>query len=244
MSEVILRAHQVSVRYETRQALVPCDVHLRAGEVLALYGPNGAGKSTLLLAVAGLIPLATGEVRFKEQVVGRELELLTYHRRTAAVFQEPLLLRGTVWHNVTLGLRLRGASLAKQGERVQSWMDRLGIKHLRERSVRTLSAGEAQRTSLVRALVLEPEVLFLDEPFAALDTPTRQRLVSELGEILAERRIATLFVTHDLAEAQRLCRRGLVLDEGRVVQEGDLADMIAQPNSPRVAEILGVHDQP
>jgi tungstate transport system ATP-binding protein len=243
MSEAILRADGVSVRHDVRFQLAPCSLELAAGEVLTIYGPNGAGKSTLLLAAAGLTPLTAGQVRFKGQVVGCELPLLAYHRRTAAVFQEPLLLRGTVRHNVTLGLRLRGVRRAQAQDRIRPWVDRLKIAHLLGRNVRTLSAGEAQRTSLARALVLDPEVLFLDEPFAALDAPTRQRLVGELAEILAERQIATLFVTHDLAEAQRLSKRGIVLDAGRVVQGGEIVAMLREPATPRVAEILGVEPQ-
>jgi tungstate transport system ATP-binding protein len=87
---------------------------------------------------------------------------------------------------------------------------------------------------------VDPELLFLDEPFATLDAPSRRRLAGELRTILEERQIATLFVTHDLAEARQLSRRGLILDEGRLLQEGDLAEMMAQPSSKRVAEILGL----
>lgn len=240
MKEPILRAVRISVRHDTGWVLAPCDFSISPGEVLTVYGPNGAGKSTLLQAVARLIPLAGGQVHFKGQIVGEELRLLDYHRRTAAVLQEPLLLRGSVWHNVTLGLRLRGQSRKDSAERIRPWLERLRIAHLLERSVRTLSAGEAHRTSVARALAVDPELLFLDEPFATLDAPSRRRLAGELRTILEERQIATLFVTHDLAEARQLSRRGLILDEGRLLQEGDLAEMMAQPSSKRVAEILGL----
>jgi tungstate transport system ATP-binding protein len=243
MSDAILCAEGVSVQHGKRFMLAPCSLQLPAGEVLTIYGPNGAGKSTLLLAVAGLAHVAAGQVRFKGQVVGRGLPLLAYHRRTSAVFQEPLLLRGTVLHNATLGLRLRGLDARQAIERAGPWVERLKIAHLLDRTVGTLSAGEAQRTSLARALALDPEVLFLDEPFAALDAPTRQRLTGELAAILTERQIATLFVTHDLAEAQRLSKRGIVLDGGKIVQEGQIAAMLRNPVSARVAEILGLEPQ-
>jgi tungstate transport system ATP-binding protein len=239
MSGVILKAEGLRVARGPRTVLEVADLTLHAGEVIAVYGPNGAGKSTLLQAVAGLLPLACGHLSFKGRHVGVELSLLTYHRRTAAVFQEPLLLQGSVRHNVSLGLRLRGVPKLEQEGRIQVWLDRLRIAHLADRSVRTLSAGEAQRTSLARALVLEPEVLFLDEPFAALDAPTHSRLVEELTAILAERQIATLLVTHDLAEAFTLSHRCLILDQGRVLQDGDLAALFRCPRSRRVAEITG-----
>jgi tungstate transport system ATP-binding protein len=236
---MLLRAQQISVKRAGRLALEPCSLALEPGERLAVYGPNGAGKSTLLQAVAGLLPIEAGSIAFRGMTVGAEMPMIDYHRRTAAVFQEPLLLRGTVRHNVELGLKLRGVAADERASRALHGMERLRITHLANRPVGSLSGGEAQRTSLARALVLEPEVLFLDEPFAALDAPTRGRLLGELAEILDERRIATLFVTHDLDEAAELCERCLVLDAGRPLQQDTMTGVIERPASRRVAEIIG-----
>jgi tungstate transport system ATP-binding protein len=178
--------------------LQPSDFAVRAGETVGIYGPNGAGKSTLLQALAGLLPLASGTITVQGQVLGADLAPLAYHRRIAAVFQEPLLLRGTVAHNVGLGLALRGVGQAERETRVKPVLQQLKIAHLADRAISRLSGGGAQRTSLARALVLDPEALFLDEPFAALDQPTRRRLVRELAELLRARRMATVFVTHDM----------------------------------------------
>jgi len=235
----MLHAENISVRRGGRLTLAPCSLSIEAGERLAVYGPNGAGKSTLLQAAADLLPIATGSIVFRGMALGTELAQLDYHRRTAAVFQEPLLLRGTVRHNVELGLKLRGVGAEERGRRATRWMERLRITHLADRPASLLSGGEAQRTSLARALVLEPEMLFLDEPFSALDAPTRRRLLSELAEILDERRIATLFVTHDLDEAAELCDRCLVLDAGHSLQQDDMTTVIERPLSRRVAEIVG-----
>src|SRR5438552_6015287 len=210
----------MSVRRNGRLALQPTDFAVRAGETVGIYGPNGAGKSTLLLALAGLLPLSSGMITVRGQKLGQDLTPFAYHRRIAAVFQEPLLLRGTVSHNVGLGLALRGVGKSEREARVRPVLEQLKIVDLANRTIAMLSGGEAQRVSLARALVLDPEVLFLDEPFAALDAPTRSRLVGELAEILAERQIATLFVTHDLSEAAELCKRCLVQDQGAIVQEG------------------------
>jgi ABC-type bacteriocin/lantibiotic exporter with double-glycine peptidase domain len=166
------------------------------------------------------------------------------HRSIAAVFQEPLLLRGTVAHNVGLGLALRGMGRAQREVRIRSVMEQLKIADLAERSVAMLSGGEAQRTSLARALVLDLHVLFLDEPFAALDQPTRRRLVRELAELLRARRVATVFVTHDLAEATILCDRCVILDSGAILQDGAVPTLLSQPRTPRVAEIVGVESFP
>jgi tungstate transport system ATP-binding protein len=103
-----------------------------------------------------------------------------------------------------------------------------------------LSGGEAQRASLARALVLDPEVLFLDEPFAALDQPTRRRLVCEFADLLRARPMATVFVTHDLAEALAMCDRCAILDDGEILQEGPPRELFEAPRTRRVAEIVGV----
>jgi tungstate transport system ATP-binding protein len=242
MSQPLLHAEGISVRRGRRLVLAPCDVTIRPGEVIGIYGPNGAGKSTLLQALAGLLPLASGHLHFDGRCVGRDLSAVAYRRQIAAVFQEPLLLRGTVGYNVALGLSLRGVPSAEQAPRVASWLERLQIGHLTQRRVGTLSGGEAQRVSLARTLVLEPKLVFLDEPFASLDAPTRFRLVDELADILTERRIAAFFVTHDLTEASALCTRCIVLEHGRVLQESDLDDLLHRPRSRRVAEITGIEN--
>ena len=236
----LLRATGISVRRNGRLTLRPTDFAVSAGETVGIYGPNGAGKSTLLGALAGLLPLASGTIAMGDKVLGRDLTWLAYHRRIAAVFQEPLLLRGTVVHNVGLGLALRGVSKTEREVRVRSLLEQLKIAHLAERPIGMLSGGEAQRTSLARALVLDPEILFLDEPFAALDQPTRRRLVRELDELLRARRLATVFVTHDLAETSALCDRCAVLDAGAILQHEHPRELFARPRTPRVAEILGL----
>src|SRR5262245_34114907 len=197
MNNPLLHASGISVHRNGQLTLQPTDFVVGAGETIGIYGPNGAGKSTLLLALAGLLPLTSGTIRIGGQVLGRHLTALAYHRRIAAVFQEPLLLRGTVFHNVEIGLALRGIGRTEREARVRPVLQQLKIAHLADRAVGMLSGGEAQRASLARALVLDPEVLFLDEPFAALDRPTRRRLVQEFAELLRARQMATVFVTHD-----------------------------------------------
>ena len=239
MNMALLNAYAISVRRGKHITLHPTNFAASAGETVGIYGPNGAGKSTLLQALAGLLPLNAGTITLAGQVLGRDLTPLDYHRRIAAVFQQPLLLRGTVAHNVELGLKLRGISREERRARVLPTLQQLKIAHLAGRSVGTLSGGEAQRTSLARALVLDPEVLYLDEPFSALDQPTRRRLVQELAGVLRAKQMATVIITHDLMEASTLCDRFLILDAGAILQEGSPNDVIRHPKTERVAEIVG-----
>src|SRR5258707_9879761 len=225
----LLQASGISVHRNGRLTLKPSDFTVRAGETVGIYGPNGAGKSTLLQALAGLLPLSSGTITVRGQALGQDLTAFAYHRRIAAVFQEPLLLRGTVAHNVGLGLALRGIRKTEREASIRPVMEQLKIADLADRPIGKLSGGEAQRTSLARALVLEPEVLFLDEPFAALDQPTRRRLVRELAELLRTRRMATVLVTHDLAEASALCDRCAILDEGEILQNEPVPKLLETP---------------
>lgn len=242
MNDAVLQASGIRVHRGGRLTLQPTELVVHAGETVGIYGPNGAGKSTLLQALAALLPLSSGTIAVRGQMLGRDLTAFAYHRRIAAVFQEPLLLRGTVSYNVGLGLKLRGVSKAERNARVRPVLEQLKIAHLAERSIGMLSGGEAQRTSLARALVLEPDVLFLDEPFAALDQPTRRRLVRELAELLRARRMATVIVTHDFAEASALCDRCAILDAGVILQDEAPAQVLERPQSRRVAEIVGIDD--
>ena len=242
MKDLILQASAISVHRSERVVLQPTDFALRAGETVGIYGPNGAGKSTLLQALAGLLPLSSGTVTVRGQVLGKDLTAFAYHRRIAAVFQEPLLLRGTVAYNVALGLALRGMAKAERDVRVRSALEQLKIDHIADRAIGMISGGEAQRASLARALVLDPDILFLDEPFAALDQPTRRRLVRELGELLHARRLATVFVSHDFAEAAALCDRCAILDAGAVLQDEPPAQLLERPRTSRIAEIIGIEE--
>src|SRR5207237_36191 len=135
-------------------------------------------------------------------------DALAERRRVATVFQEPLLADASVTHNVALGLRFRGVSAARAEPRVRSGLERLGIDKLAGRMARTLSGGEARRVALARALVLEPEVLLLDEPFAGLDAPTRAALVEDLGGILRADRVTTVLVPRQRTAGRHAHARG------------------------------------
>jgi tungstate transport system ATP-binding protein len=210
-----------------------------AGEVLAVIGPNGAGKSTLLRVLGLLERPDAGTVLVGGRVVDAR-QALAERRRMATVFQEPLLADRSVADNVALGLRFRGVPRAERAPRVARWLGRLGVASLASRAARTLSGGEAQRVSLARALILEPEVLLLDEPFSGLDTPTRAGLLTDLGAILRADRTTTVLVTHERGEALALADRVAVLIDGRVRQIDATARVFYAPVSEEVARFVGV----
>ena len=212
---------------------------VRAAEVLAVIGPNGSGKSTLLRVIGLLERPESGEVLVGGRVVDAR-DGLAERRRMATVFQDPLLADTTVAANVALGLGFRGIRGAVADGRALHWLERFGVAALAERQARTLSGGEAQRVALARALVLRPEVLLLDEPFASLDAPSRSALIADLGAVLRQERVATVLVTHDRGEAQALGDRVAVLIGGRVRQIDDTARVFQAPVAEDVARFVGV----
>lgn len=195
------------------------------GQVIALVGPNGSGKSSLLLTLALLQPATSGTIYFDGTAVngGSPLNL---RRRMALVFQEAMLLDTTVHRNLTIPLRIRGVPRDEAIERADKWLKRFQIDRLARRKARQLSGGEAQRTCLARAFAMEPEVLFLDEPFTALDYPTKKALLNDMGQILAGMSVTTLFVTHDYTEIPFLASEVAVLNNGRIVKYGTVREIL------------------
>jgi tungstate transport system ATP-binding protein len=237
----ILEGLDLSIRYAGRTILEVPHITVQPGEVLALIGPNGAGKSTLLRVLGLLEPPTSGTVRFHGRPVRWDSrDLLAIRRRLASVFQEALLCDTSVEANVRLGFRLRGLSSKEAATQVQAWLTRLGIAHLARRQARTLSGGEAQRTSLARAFAIQPDVLLLDEPFAALDPLTRDELLTVLQSLLHRGGVTTVFVTHDRDEALRLGDRIAVMMDGRIPQVGRPSEVFGRPVSEEVARFVGV----
>jgi len=210
---------------------------LQDDEILAVMGPNGAGKSSLLLAIALLIPASWSSYR----LLGRDIRaenLLNVRRSMAVVFQDPLLLDTTVRDNVLMGLLMRGVLRDEAEERARHWLDKLGVGHLAARKARTLSGGEAHRTSLARAFALEPAVLLLDEPFSSLDVVSRVSLMKEVRPLLRQTSTSAIFVTHDFTEAAMVADRVMVMESGVIVQQGTPKQVLASPATPLVAALV------
>ncbi len=221
------------------------DVHVTAapGEVLAVVGPNGSGKTTLLHALAGLVPLTDGEVRSGGVLwEGEGVRTRAQERRLGVVFQETLLFPHLdALDNVAFGPRSRGAARTAARTQAAAWLERLGVPELAHRRPRELSGGQAQRVAVARALATDPQLLLLDEPFAALDVTVAMVLRMELRRHLDDYPGVALLVTHDALDALTLADRVLVLDEGQVVQQGTPDEVARTPASDHVARLVGLN---
>jgi len=234
----LLEMHDVLAHRDGRAVLEVESLSIERGETLAVVGPNGAGKTTLLLVIARLLKPVRGGLRFDGHPV-EHLGAVEYRRRLALAMQDPLLVNRSVADNVALGLRYRGVGAPERTGRVNHWLGQLGIAHLAGRPARQLSGGEARRASLARAFVLAPELLLLDEPFEGLDSPTRQRLFTDLHALLAQTHTTTVLITHQLDEALQLSDRLAVILGGKIRQIGAPHQVLASPASAEVAEFLG-----
>ena len=234
---VVLAARDLSVVRGDKTLVTVERFAVAPGEVCVLLGPNGAGKTTLLRALNGL-ERADGDLEFEGRAVRSARDRLHLRRHTAAVFQQAYLLATTVRGNVESGLHMRGLRGAELRERADRALELLGIAHLADRRRAGLSGGEAQRVSVARAIATDPAVLFLDEPMASLDPPTRRALVSDLQEIFRRLSMAVLWVTHDTSEASAVADRVTFLVDGHVVQEGPYREVVERPATAAVADYV------
>ena len=182
---------------------------------LAVLGPNGAGKSTLLQVMALLRQADSGEVMVEGERADRN-NARRLRSRMAVVVQAPLLFNTSVLANAASGLGFRGVNKRDAEERAHEWLKQFGVDHLANRSPHLLSGGEARRVSLARALAIEPAILLLDEPFAGLDSETRETLLPELSARFQTSTITTVLVTHDIREAEAICTSKMYMRSGKI----------------------------
>jgi tungstate transport system ATP-binding protein len=237
----MIQIRNVVINRNGRAVLQVDSLDIQRGETLTVVGPNGAGKSTLLLALARLLRLSRGEILYDGKSL-KQWDELEYRRKISFVFQAPLLMDMTVEQNVALGLKFRGTSKNEMRVRTGEWMKQLGVESLAKRRSSQLSGGEAQRVSLARAFVLEPELLLLDEPFSALDPPTRSKLIQDLYNLLENDHRTAVFVTHNLSEAAKLSHRIAVIIGGVLRQVGTAEQIKSNPADENVAAFL--HELP
>jgi molybdate transport system ATP-binding protein len=228
-----LRLESIAVRRGRRIVLDIPGLVLPLDGVTAVMGPNGSGKTTLLRVIAGLEREGDGTARL-------ETETAQPRRPTVALaFQRAPFLQGTVRSNLELALELRRVPRPEWPARLGRAAGLLGVEHLLDRHAGGLSGGEAQRANVARALAVPADLVLLDEPFAGLDGPSSRELLRLLPHALAEAGVPVMLVTHQPAEALRLARRAVVLQDGRVAAAGPLPDLFRDPPGRAVAEIAG-----
>jgi NitT/TauT family transport system ATP-binding protein len=218
LPEIMLRG--VSKRYKNTAAVENISLTIERGEFVTFLGPSGCGKSTLLKLVSGLSPVSEGQVQVNGMTPENAREMMSF------IFQDATLLPWrTVEENVGLGLELDYAARPLRRERVAHMLELVRLEHMARSYPRQLSGGMKMRASIARALVSRPRILLMDEPFAALDEMTRDRLNEELLRLYAEQKWTVLFVTHSVAEAVFLSTRIVIL----------------APHPGRVAHVLHVN---
>ncbi|VBB09619.1 abc transporter [Lucifera butyrica] len=239
MNELILEMRGVRVDRETRKNILNIErFSLARGELAAVVGPNGAGKSTLLQTVNLLHPYQ-GEIRlFGDDVL--QQDKVGLRRRCSMVFQETLLLKETVLANVAYPLKFRGLAPDEAARLAEKTLTDFHCSHLAARQARSLSGGEAQRVCIARALVTEPELLLLDEPFAALDAATRLKMIEEIRQVAEAREIAVLLVSHNFADVLHFAGRAIVMFNGSIVQDDKPEAVMRRPVNEQTARLAGV----
>lgn len=237
-----LQAHVLVAR---KGHVLDVAIEAQPGDVVAVVGPNGSGKTTLLRAVAGLQRITDGRVRWDSELweePASGTRMTTQDRRVGMVLQDVLLFPHlTALDNVAFGPTMRGTHRRDARGAARGWLERLGVGELAHRRPHQLSGGQAQRVAVARALATDPRVLLLDEPLAALDVGVAMTLRLELARHLAEYDGVTLLVTHDALDALTLANRVVVVDEGRVVQDGTPGEVAALPRTPHVARLVGLN---
>ncbi len=227
----------LTVDYGAEPVVDRLDLDVEPGTLVALLGPSGCGKSTTLRAVAGLQQPRSGDILFNGVSV---LQVAPEKRPVAMVFQSPLLFpHMSIGDNVAFGLRMRGVGRGERRRRAQEALERVQLPGVAARRPGELSGGQEQRVSLARALVVEPDVLLLDEPFSALDAALRVEVRDLVARLQRESGITTLFVTHDQEEATVLADRVALMLSGRLQQVGAPREFYEQPASLRVARFFG-----
>jgi iron(III) transport system ATP-binding protein len=247
----VLRVRDLHLDYGSGATANPIlkgvSMDLQRGEVVALLGPSGSGKTTLLRAVAGLESPKAGTIAIGERIVfdgARGLEMPAEQRSLGLVFQSYALWpHKTVADNVGYGLKLRKVPGAEIAKRVKEVLAQLGLGHLGERFPHQLSGGQQQRVAIARALVYNPPVILLDEPLSNLDAKLREEARAFLRELIVRLGLSALMVTHDQAEAMAISDRILLLNNGKIEQQGAPQSMYEEPQTLFTAEFMGSNNR-
>ncbi|MBS7699711.1 MULTISPECIES: ABC transporter ATP-binding protein [unclassified Chelatococcus] len=238
--QIFLRISDLSAGYGSTQVLKGLNLAIHKGEFVALLGSSGCGKTTLLRAIAGFAQPSAGSI----SVAGRDVTRLPPDRRgMALVFQSYALWpHMTVAQNIGYGLKLKRLPRDEIARRVTALEDLLGLSHLGQRKPAALSGGQRQRVALGRALAIDPQILLLDEPLSNLDARIRLKVRHDISALQKRLGITAVHVTHDREEAMVMADRIVIMDGGRIAQQGTPEDVYNRPASPFVAAFMGAEN--
>jgi iron(III) transport system ATP-binding protein len=235
------------LQYGDNPILKGVSLTLNPGEVVALLGASGSGKTTLLRSVAGLEQPSQGRIAIGDSVLydgAAGVDMPVEQRSLGLVFQSYALWpHKSVFENVAYGLRLRDTSAADTTTRVTEALNNLGLGHLAQRLPHQLSGGQQQRVAIARALVYNPPVVLMDEPLSNLDAKLREEARAWLRELIVRLHISALVVTHDQTEAMAMSDRILLLNFGKIEQQGTPEEMYNRPQTQFTAEFMGSNNQ-
>lgn len=237
MTEATVKFEGVTLSYGAFVAVKNIDLKIDKGSFTTLLGPSGCGKTTILRSIAGLVSPVSGEII----IAGRRInDVPIYKRNIGLVFQNYALFpHMTIADNIAFGLKYRNVPKAEIAQKVKRALDIVRLPGVEKKLPSQLSGGQQQRIALARAIVIEPDVLLLDEPLSALDANLREEMRVELKIIQREVGITTVLVTHDQEEALSLSDRIIVMNQGRIEQNGTAEEVYRQPASKFVASFLG-----
>ncbi|HEX6136082.1 MAG TPA: ABC transporter ATP-binding protein [Casimicrobiaceae bacterium] len=242
-----LTVENLHLSYGDNPILTGVALTLERGQVVSLLGPSGSGKTTLLRAVAGLEVPREGTIRIGDKVVfdgARRIDVPAERRNLGLVFQSYALWpHKSVFDNVAYGLKLRNVSGTEVEGRVDAALAQLSLDHLAERYPHQLSGGQQQRVALARALVYNPPVILLDEPLSNLDAKLREEARAWLRELIVRLQLSALCVTHDQGEALAMSDRILLLNGGRIEQQGTPQQMYSAPETLFTADFMGSNNR-
>lgn len=227
----------VTKQFDSTTAVDDVSLTINDGEVLGIVGPSGCGKTTTLRLIAGFETATEGTIRYDDEDV---THVSPEDRNVGLVFQGYALFNNmTVRQNVTFGPKMHGVDKHERRERANELLEMLDIGELADRAPKTLSGGQQQRVGLARALAVEPRILLLDEPMTGLDAKLKQTLRQELGELLEDLGVTTLYVTHDQEQAMSMCDRIAVMNNGHIEQVSSPAGIYESPANEFVANFIG-----
>jgi len=221
MAQPVIEVNKLKKVYDDRTVLDISHLEFEKGLIYALVGPNGSGKTTLLKLINLLDSPTDGEIRFNGQGIDiSSSNALEMKRLMTLVMQNAVLFRSSVYKNIAYGLKIRSYNKSRIHSSVMSTLDMVGLHGFENRKARKLSAGEAQRAALARAVVLDPEILLMDEPTANVDRRNIRTIETLLGKINSDRGTTIIFTTHDLAQAYRMTHNVISLLDGKIISGG------------------------